>query len=1058
MMILKQNILNDFFLQASYHGQEVNMMIPPPYQKPPFEECPIFKPAKVIDYDHIHKQTFEESLMEFKIFRTIDYNHKTTIKLGDFLKDIDVDKVIEKRKAIALRKKILEYLRSAERPEDTVSNPKYPKNWEIIVQERPPRKSKRRKIITAKIKRVLLEKSRDENSWMTKGYVPNQEMELETISSSDDDSDSEELPAKRPKLDLAPKFEYKDEFSDIFKTSPDFNRFHHQKIVNIKNILYKPERKLRPRQILIIMRGAPGSGKSHLVQLIKRKESENGNASEIRILSIDDYFLTEDDEEHDAASRAKLVLKYLENIQKHLRKTINDNLHNFIIVDAENCDLNSYLQFYQIGSLMGFTVYTIELHQTLDICVKQCKRPLSSDEISKSIELLNKNRIPSDHSLLIPSVLYEEYKCFVNPALSTPKNLDSKDQKKDDSIQNYQNYLVQTIDDDCYLSHAPQFNWHNRPITDIREILEEPGRSKRNKSVAILMRGPGGSGKSDLAAMILSKEREYGNENVEFLTIEDYFINESTKKYEFNPNQLESRVQNLIRKLLELMRMKSFNFLIVDVETGDFNHYKQIHELLAKQNQCYTIETYQDAAICVENDVYKRPLKEIENVLEEMNLNPTPDDHVLLDASMFYKHQPADSSYRPLKSALKTSPNTSIVLNTESVHSNDLAAIYESYNTQASLHDKFQAEYNQRKYVNGKFIERNSSPPSNLPEFNWFNVNIIDMRDLLEEPGRSSRPEKIVIFIRGAPGSGKTYLARLIERKEIEKGNEDNLALLSVDESFETIKYRETEFDGQYEKYVESNAKPEMLNEFMIKLVEQFSSIIDDGYTFIVLDGDFCDLKYYNDLSQKAKLCGFNCYTIELNQDDNTCIRYNDHKWNDSFILEKNKIMQEIQTPGDSILLDPEYLYHEYHYEHNPEGDIFDYHMDVVDENLDDNDDENNELSFGKFKMSAQKSKWDDYETPDMERLDGIKNKSSSKRFTMADYLKTDDANEWSMRPSTSGKKRVRWADIEEMKAKEHMRKIGFIVGHTDWNRMTDESDGKSALEKTKFIEPRQKK
>lgn len=43
------------------------------------------------------------------------------------------------------------------------------------------------------------------------------------------------------------------------------------------------------------MRGPPGSGKSFVARIIKDKESEmNGSA---RILSIDDYFTTEVDEE-----------------------------------------------------------------------------------------------------------------------------------------------------------------------------------------------------------------------------------------------------------------------------------------------------------------------------------------------------------------------------------------------------------------------------------------------------------------------------------------------------------------------------------------------------------------------------------------------------------------------------------------------------------------------------------------------------------------------------------------------------------------------------------------
>ncbi|CAG9804776.1 unnamed protein product [Chironomus riparius] len=1025
-------------------------------------DCPIFKSTKVVDYNHVHKQTFEESLMEFKVFRTIDYNHMTSYKLNEFIKEIDIDKVIEKRKAIALRKKILEYLRSAERPEDTVSNPKYPRNWQVEERERPPRKSKRRKRLTAKIKRILMEKCRD-NSWMTKGYVrdENEQMDLETISSDDDDGSdigSYEKPAKIARIEVDEKEEVYDEFRDIFKTIPDFNRFKHPRTISIKSLLWLPERKFRPHKILIILRGAAGSGKSHLVQLIKRKETEIGN-SDIRILSIDDYYLTEEDEDCDPKTRQKLTQNYLENLQKHLKKTISNNLHNFIIIDAENCDLSSYNQFHQIGTSMGFSVYTIELYQMLDICMKQCKRAASKDEISKSIELLNKNRIPNDHMLLLPTALYEEYKCFVNPLLSNekPKEVIEKPkevEQQDDSIKNYQNYLVQTIDDD-YLEVMPQFNWHNRETIDIRDILEEPGRFKRNKNIAILMRGPGGSGKNELASVILNKERENGNENCIFISIEEYFINEGTKKYEFNSRDLDTNIQKLIRKLLESMRSKLYNFIIVDVETGDFSHYMQIYELLSKQNQCYTIETYQDPAVCLENDIHKRSKELIDSVLEEMSLNPTPDDHILLDAAVFYKHpSTVASSDRPLKSALKTSPNTSF--NAENLHSQDLEKLYESNSANSTLHEKFQARFNQRININGSFIDRNSSPPANLPEFNWFNENITDIREILEEPGRNSRPEKIAIFIRGAPCSGKTYLAALILRKEFEKGSEKDFNLLSIDEYFEEVKFRDTEFEGQYEKYIESNADAANIDEYMQELDENFGSILEnDGPAFVVLDADFCDLKYYNEMWQKAVSSGFTCYTIELNQDDNTCKKFNDHKWNESFILERNKMMREIQTPKDHTLLDPEYLYQEYKYEFNENGDVFDenYEMEVDDEG---SNDENNELSFGKFKMSAQTSKWDDYETPDIERLDGIKSKS--KCVTMADYLQTDDANEWSMRPSQSGKKRVRWADIEEKKAQEHMRKIGFIVGHTDWTRMTDESDGKSALEKTKFIEPRQKK
>lgn len=51
------------------------------------------------------------------------------------------------------------------------------------------------------------------------------------------------------------------------------------------------------------------------------------------------------------------------------------------------------------------------------------------------------------------------------------------------------------------------------------------------------------------------------------------------------------------------------------------------------------------------------------------------------------------------------------------------------------------------------------------------------------------------------------------------------------------------------------------------------------------------------------------------------------------------------------------------------------------------------------------------------------------------------------------GKKRVRWADIEEAKAQRRMRDVGFVVGVTDWSRMMDPTEGGSALTKTKYIE-----
>lgn len=89
--------------------------------------------------------------------------------------------------------------------------------------------------------------------------------------------------------------------------------------------------------------------------------------------------------------------------------------------------------------------------------------------------------------------------------------------------------------------------------------------------------------------------------------------------------------------------------------------------------------------------------------------------------------------------------------------------------------------------------------------------------------------------------------------------------------------------------------------------------------------------------------------------------------------------------------------------------------------------------------------------------MDGI-SKPPRRPPTIEDFLQLEEGDEEldGARPgggSSSGKKRVRWADIEERKAQNKMRQMGFVVGHTDWSRMMDPTGGRRALTKTKYIE-----
>ena len=1048
-----RNFSSNFSLNSKPFGKEnfdYNFGQQPP-QEPTYDDCPTFTPAKIIDYKHAHMPTLYEQLMEFKVFRVIDYKHKTSPNLRDFVKDIDTDKIIEKRKSVALRKKILEYLKSAERPEDTVSNPKYPRNWEVIPRaHRPPLKNKRKKKKTAKIMRVL---ARIDDSWMTKGYSETaRKMDLEEISSDESISSSFADEASQKKDDLFDDdcFEEPTVMLTPPGTTPHFNRFNHHRVMDIKRLLWNPERQSRPSRVSIILRGPPGSGKSHLAQLIKKKETEMGNSG-LRIVSINDYFEALDEKDYD--NELQMVETFLNQMVKLVDNRMKEAVCNFIIIDAENIDLKFYHQFYQAGASKGFTTYTIELYQTLEVCLSQNIHGKPEAEIKVDIEKLEKNRIPDNHVLLIATELYVENNCLVNPALKKveDKNEISKSSNSHEDVPST-SQLFKSLD-----SKIPKFNWHLRSIINIEDILEEPGRSTRSSRIMIILRGPPGAGKTYLAGLIRAKEVEKGNaEGVINLSIDDYFIDPFTLSYKYDRNKVAKNIEGMLQTLTSIIGNQSYNFIIIDAENGDLKVYEKFHKAgVAGGFKCYTIELLQDAEICATNNNHNRPIEDIKNVLEEMKSSLIPNYHVLLNPLYLYTGESLKTSTkhdesRPLKSALKACDS----LISPILGLNRLSKTTQPKN---NVHEEFRSRLKQPIMVKGEFTMKNFNPPK-LPEFNWHNREIVDIREIIEEPGRSSRPDKIIIVLRGAPGAGKTYLANLIERKEVEKGNRAHFKLLTMDEYFVSEQTREVVDENgakRSETYKQYDYEPLKLNSYMESLVEQLKNVTQKNeFKFIVVDGDFCDLKFYEKVFEIAKSKNYTGYTIEVNQDNDICMKYNDHKRDDE-VAAKNELMGSMPTPEEHILLDPEYLYGEYNYNLASDEEK----MEVSDIASDDDfeSDEGIEASFGPLKKTQISSKWDDDgDAPDLliERLDGTRNKTFE-NLTMAAYLKTDD--EWTMRPSTSGKKRVRWADIEEKKEQEKMREIGFIVGQTDWKRMTDTTDGKSALEKTKYIEPRKK-
>ena len=121
--------------------------------------------------------------------------------------------------------------------------------------------------------------------------------------------------------------------------------------------------------------------------------------------------------------------------------------------------------------------------------------------------------------------------------------------------------------------------------------------------------------------------------------------------------------------------------------------------------------------------------------------------------------------------------------------------------------------------------------------------DILPIGDLIDAPGRFVRPPKFVIILRGLPGSGKTYVAKLVRDRETELGT-DPPRILSLDDYFEC--------DGEYE--YEADLEPS----FRQSLVKSFRKQIDDGYfKFIMVDAVNDKNGYYEEMWSYAKQKGF---------------------------------------------------------------------------------------------------------------------------------------------------------------------------------------------------------
>ncbi|XP_059355022.1 YLP motif-containing protein 1-like isoform X2 [Carassius carassius] len=324
--------------------------------------------------------------------------------------------------------------------------------------------------------------------------------------------------------------------------------------------------------------------------------------------------------------------------------------------------------------------------------------------------------------------------------------------------------------------------------------------------------------------------------------------------------------------------------------------------------------------------------------------------------------------------------------------------------------------------------------------------------DILKPPGRRTRPDRIVVIMRGLPGSGKSHVAKFIRDKEVECGGAPP-RVLGLDDYFmtEVEKVEKDPDSGKRvkNKVLEYEYEPEMEDTYRSSMLKTFKKTLDDGFfPFIILDAINDKVKYFDQFWSAAKTKGFEVYLAEITTDHQTCGKRNIHGRTLKDITKLSSGWEA--APPHMVRLDIRSLLQDAAIE-DVEMEDFNPSEEEPKAEVKPEDDDETDLGY------LPKSKWEmDTSEAKLDKLDGLAGGGKRKRVTdvsgMEDFLQLPD--DYASRMSEPGKKRVRWADLEEKKDADRKRAIGFVVGQTDWEKITDESGqlAQRALNRTKYF------
>lgn len=153
-------------------------------------------------------------------------------------------------------------------------------------------------------------------------------------------------------------------------------------------------------------------------------------------------------------------------------------------------------------------------------------------------------------------------------------------------------------------------------------------------------------------------------------------------------------------------------------------------------------------------------------------------------------------------------------------------------------------EVNVHRYTPSSMRSRGNEHP--LLEVPSDKSKVIDASHILKHPYRATRPDHLVIILRGLPGSGKSYLAKMLRDLEVENGGTAP-RIHSMDDYFmtEVDKVEESEVlksSGSIrgkkmvtKKIMEYCYEPEMEEAYRSSMLKAFKKTLDEGaFSFVI--------------------------------------------------------------------------------------------------------------------------------------------------------------------------------------------------------------------------------